>query len=378
METVTPVQQLTGFSPRPPSFQPILTASLPPKESTQHPRTPPHPHPLHRFPESKGRGAPKGAAWMCLRAQQRGAEKRSMVEFTKKYRTHPIPRAIAGSPAVAPAHSHATPPALPCPRARDAQPPKPPWTPHRPAPPPRATFPGPKGSEAPTGAAWMCAAWMCLRAQQGSAKKRSKDLLQSPAKKRRKEKPDSNHRKIPNPSHTAGPPPAPLQWALPTPMPRRRRSHARKSATPRIPQDTPNLPRPAPPPRATFPGPMDREAPKDPAWMCPGAQQRSAERHSRELLQSSTEKRLKAKPGRIPREIPKPLHAVGLAHSPAAPQALPCPRARNAPATKANPDIPPPRTTVTFPGPTGREAPKGAAWKRHEAQQGEHRKAQQG
>jgi len=86
---------------------------------------------------------------------------------------------------------------------------------------------------------------------------------------------------------------------------------------------------------------------------------------------------LKSRTHPMPRLIARS-PAVGLAHSPATPQALPCPQARNAPATKANPDIPLPRTTVTFPGPTGRETPKGAAWMRHEVQQGERRKAQQG
>ena len=49
--------------------------------------------------------------------------------------------------------------------------------------------------------------------------------------------------------------------------------------------------------------------------------------------------------------------AVGSAHSSATPQAIPCPRARNAPSPKDTPETPHPRTTATFPGPKGREAP---------------------
>ena len=42
------------------------------------------------------------------------------VQFPDKARTHPMPRAPARSPAVGPAHSHAAPQALLCPRARNA------------------------------------------------------------------------------------------------------------------------------------------------------------------------------------------------------------------------------------------------------------------
>ena len=45
--------------------------------------------------------------------------------------------------------------------------------------------------------------------------------------------------------------------------------------------------------------------------------------------------------------------AVGSAHSHASPQVPPCPRARNAPATKATPDIPPPRATIPGEGQGG-------------------------
>ena len=50
--------------------------------------------------------------------------------------------------------------------------------------------------------------------------------------------------------------------------------------------------------------------------------------------------------------------AVGSAHSPTTPQALPCPQARNAPNSEDTPETPPPHSTATFPGPKGREASK--------------------
>ena len=162
-----------------------------------------HRRPRHH-PEAKCRGA--------LKTRQGCAGRHSMGSSHRKIRTHPMPRARAHSPAVGSAHSHAAPQAFPCPRAHHAPAAK--TTPD--APPHRTTTP----------------THLTQTQGQGSVERRSRDLLQSPAKKRRKEKTDSNHRKIPNPSHAADLPP--------TPMPRRRRSPAREPATPRIPQDTPN------------------------------------------------------------------------------------------------------------------------------------------
>jgi len=62
----------------------------------------------------------KARPGICRKARQRNAARRSPVEFPEKTRTHPLPRALARSPAVGSAHSHAAAQTLPCPRARNA------------------------------------------------------------------------------------------------------------------------------------------------------------------------------------------------------------------------------------------------------------------
>ena len=89
-----------------------------------------------------------------------------MIQITEKSRTHPLPRTPARSPAVGPAHSHATPHAFRCPRARDAPTPK--ATPDTPPPRTTATFPGPKGREPPKG-------------REGCAVRHSREALESAA-----------------------------------------------------------------------------------------------------------------------------------------------------------------------------------------------------
>ena len=95
-------------------------------QTAKTPQTPATLHPRH-LPRSEGQRGAEGAAWMFREAQQGIAARRNQVEFPEKSRTHPRPRAIACSPAVGPGHSHATPQAFPCPRARNA--PYPPKTP---------------------------------------------------------------------------------------------------------------------------------------------------------------------------------------------------------------------------------------------------------
>ena len=231
-----------------------------------------------------------------------------MVQSTEKTRTHPMPRALAGSPAVGPAHSPAAPPAFPCPRARNA-----PNSPRHPEPPsPRATFPGPMGREAPKDPAWMC-----LRAQQGSAKKRSRDLLQSPAKKRLKAKPGRIPREIPKPLHAAGHSPLPCRGPCPlpcraagAPLPAspQRPGYQSQSGHTAAPHHHPEPPSPDRKARHGCVRGHNREAPRGAAGICCKARQRNAARLS--LVESTK----KSEP--IPcRGAPARSPAVGSVHS---------------------------------------------------------------
>ena len=136
-------------------------------------------------PRAKRRGVRKGAVPMCRRhraweprrdrpqAQQGSAERRSMVDSIHRKIPNPLPWR-------GPAHSPATPQALPCPRARN--------TPDRPRHPAPSISPRhhsePMRREAQEGEARMC-----REAKQGSAGKRGRDLPGGPAEKRHKAQP---------------------------------------------------------------------------------------------------------------------------------------------------------------------------------------------
>ena len=136
----------------------------------------------------------------------------------------PKPTACRGPPSAPPPWA---PPTL-MPRLRRSaarepakrRPRKPPRTPRRPARPPRAEGQG-------------SVEWCGMDVPKAQSIRAPHREAAGPAERRRKAQYDSNHRKIPNPSHAAG--------AAPIPMPRHRRSPARKPVTPWMPQNTPNL-----------------------------------------------------------------------------------------------------------------------------------------
>ena len=266
-------------------------------------------------------------------------------------------QAAARSPAMGPAHSPATPQAFPCPRARNAPTPK--ATPD--AQPPRATTPSRNAGKR-------------RKARQGCALRHSRKALVSAAGIRRGARQRSaarrsmvefheNTRTHPVPRASAHSPP----WA-PRPLPYRAPGAPLLTSPQHLtPKTTPDATplntttqshllqtegqRSAEGAAGMYPEAQhgsDGKRGRDP----PEARQRSAGR--RRMVEFPEKSQIPPMPWAIARSP-----AVGPAHSPTAPPALSCPRARNTPYPPKTPKKP--ATPRRRPEPTHKKAPKGAA-----------------